>query len=111
MLRKGRFDEIFFVDLPTGPERETIFRIHIQKRKRTPSNFDLKVLAHVADGFSGAEIEQVVVSALYEAFPTNQKLTTDMLVREIHKTRPISVTMAEQIAELRQWALGRTVPA
>ncbi len=111
LLRKGRFDEIFFVDLPTKPERLEIFRIHLKRRKRAPEEFDLEAFAHVADGFSGAEIEQVIVSALYEAFAANKPLTTELILNELQKTRPLSVTRKEQVDELRAWARGRTVPA
>ena len=111
LLRKGRFDEIFFVDLP-GPEtRKQIFEIHIRKRKRDPAKLDLGVLVELSDGFSGAEIEQAVVSALHEAFAAKSELTMDLLTRALRESPPLSVTMAEKVAELRAWAKNRCVPA
>ena len=110
-LRKGRFDEIFFVDLPDEGTRETIFTIHLSRRGYDPSLFDLDRLAEATDGFSGAEIEQVVVSALYAAFSEDVPLTTNLLLEESHKTRPLMKTRAEHIQALRRWAKGRTVSA
>ncbi|CAN5464386.1 AAA family ATPase [soil metagenome] len=111
MLRKGRFDEIFFVDLPDGEEREDIFAIHLRKRKRDPANFDLKALADAAAGFSGAEIEQAVVSSLFTAFDEGRELTQDDLVQESEAAVPLSVTMREDIDGLRAWATDRARPA
>jgi hypothetical protein len=111
LLRKGRFDEIFFVDLPNAPARVEIFRLHLQKRGIDAAPFDLAALAAAADGFSGAEIEQAVVSALYAAHAGNQPLRQQTLLDELAQTRPLSVLMAEQVSALRQWALSRTVPA
>jgi SpoVK/Ycf46/Vps4 family AAA+-type ATPase len=111
MVRKGRFDEIFFTDLPDSEERKEIFRIHIARRKRDPATFDLAALAAAADGFSGAEIEQAVVAALYTAFSASTELQTSHIVEELRATRPLSVTRAEAIAELRAWAAERAVPA
>ncbi len=112
LLRKGRFDEIFFVDLPSGGTREEIFAVHLAKRNRRADDFDLAALAAASDGFSGAEIEQAVVSALYDAFERDDgSLTTDDVLRELATTRPLSVTMAERIQSLRGWALERCVPA
>lgn len=111
MLRKGRFDEIFFVDLPDGPEREEIFRIHLAKRKREVAKFNLKTLAKATDGFSGAEIEQVVVGALYVAFDAGRDLQQKDLVAEAKSVVPLSVMMREEIDELRTWAELRTRPA
>ncbi len=111
MLRKGRFDEIFFVDLPDQPEREVIFAIHIKKRKRDPKNFDVKALGKVAIGFSGAEIEQVVVGALYRAFAKKKELAQQDLIDESDAIVPLSVMMKEEIEELREWASMRTRPA
>jgi hypothetical protein len=110
-LRKGRFDEVFFVDLPDGESRATIFSIHLRKRGKEPAKFNIEALATASVGFSGAEIEQVVVSGLYGAFSANCELTTDMLLTEIARTRPLSVTRAEQIENLREWASERTVSA
>lgn len=111
LVRKGRLDEIFFVDLPNEESRAEIFRLHLVKRKQDPARFDLAALAADADGFSGAEIEQAIVSALYESYARKQPLTSGIIAEEIARTRPLSVVMAEKIAYLRQWAAGRTVPA
>jgi ATP-dependent 26S proteasome regulatory subunit len=113
LLRKGRFDEIFFVDLPTPRERGDIFRIQVEKlnrradRKRDASAFDVdEILAHT-QGFSGAEIEQAVISALYDAFDAGEDLTTERLVRSSSELIPLSYTMKEKIDEMRQWASSR----
>ena len=111
LLRKGRMDEIFFVDLPDAATRADIFRIHLKKRKLDPAKFDLSQLAVAADGFSGAEIEQAIVAAIYETLATKQALATQLLLAEIAHTRPLSVVMAEKVEGLRQWAAGRTVRA
>lgn len=111
LLRKGRFDEIFFLDLPAAEERAEIFRLHLQLRKRDASSFDLDTLAAAAEGFSGAEIEQGIVSALYSAFSSRRELSTDGILQELKNTRPLSLVMKEQIDRLRQWAIGRTVSA
>jgi len=111
LLRKGRFDEIFFVDLPDEDARRMIFSIHLKKRKRDPKRFDLDALAKAADGYSGAEIEQGIVSAMHNAFARKAELTTELLVETIKDSPPLSVTMAEKVEELRQWAAGRCVPA
>jgi SpoVK/Ycf46/Vps4 family AAA+-type ATPase len=110
-LRKGRFDEIFFVDLPDPQSRADIARIHLRKRRQDPDRFDLALLATATRGFSGAEIEQVIVSALYAAFADTTPLTQDHLLREAAATRPLSVMMAERIDSLRTWATERAVPA
>lgn len=107
LLRKGRFDEIFFIDLPAREERKEIFRIHLQRRHRNPENFDLDLLAAVTPGFSGAEIEALVVEALYDAFDKNAELTTDAIVQAATHTVPLSMTMRERIEELRDWARTR----
>lgn len=111
MLRKGRFDEIFFVDLPDSREREQIFAIHLRRRKRDPRKFDLKVLADKTKGFSGAEIEMVVVGGLYLAFDAGRQLRLEDLAHEAESTVPLSVMMREDIEELRDWAKMRTRPA
>lgn len=111
LLRKGRFDEIFFVDLPDAAEREEILGIHLSKRKRDPGDFDLPAFAAASEGFSGAEIEQAVVSALFDAFAHGRELTSEDLLTAVRETVPISVTMAEQIAGLRDWANDRARPA
>ncbi|HOJ53184.1 MAG TPA: AAA family ATPase [Phycisphaerae bacterium] len=111
LLRKGRFDEIFFVDLPGKETREHIFAIHLQKRRRDPASFDLDCLAKASDGYSGAEIEQAVISALHEAFASRRELNTKLILDALRASPPLSVTMAERIAGLRTWAEGRCVPA
>jgi len=111
LLRKGRFDEIFFVDLPSDQVRAEILALHLARRKRDPAQFELATLAELTDGFSGAELEQVVVAALYAAFGQGEVLTSQHLMQEIALTRPLSVTMAEPVAELRRWAKGRVTPA
>ena len=111
LLRKGRFDEIFFVDLPDRDARQQIFAIHLRKRKRDPKSFDLGKLADASAGFSGAEIEQAVVSALHSAFSAEKQLSTEHLVETMSASPPLSVTMAERVQALRQWASGRCVPA
>ena len=111
MMRKGRFDEVFFVDLPDADTRRAIFRIHLRKRGHDPAAFDLEALARATDGFSGSEIEGVVVSGLYTALAADGDLTTSMLRDEVSRTRPLSVVRAEEVERLRGWADGRTVPA
>lgn len=110
-IRKGRFDEIFFVDLPLPAARGEIFRIHLRKRNQDAATFDLSALATATEGFSGAEIEQVVVGALYASFSSGTPLRTADLIREVEATRPLSGTMHERITELREWASTRTVSA
>jgi len=111
LLRKGRFDEIFFVDLPDRDTREEVFRIHLIARGHQASMFDLAGLAAATDGFSGSEIEEVVVSALYTAFAAGVGIDDTALLAEVHGTRPLSVTMAERVTWLRAWADGRAVRA
>lgn len=111
LLRKGRFDEIFFVDLPDAAARRDIFAVHLRRRKRNPDAFDLGELVRGSEGFSGAEIEQAVISALYSAFSDGAELTTEHIAKELAATQPLSVTMAEAIAALRAWAAERAVPA
>jgi SpoVK/Ycf46/Vps4 family AAA+-type ATPase len=109
LVRKGRFDEIFFVDLPTREIRAEIISIHLAHRGQLPEQFDLDLLAEVSNGFSGAEIEQAIVSALYEAHAQRGALATEHVLAAIEGTRPLSVVMAENISTLRHWAAGRTV--
>ncbi|MEN8207308.1 MAG: AAA family ATPase [Pseudomonadota bacterium] len=111
LLRKGRFDEIFFVDLPKPEVRVRIFEIHLRIRELDPADFNLDVLAAASAGFTGAEIEQAVVSALYTAHARGESLNTEHVRTEIENTRPLSVLMAEKINYLRTWAAERTVPA
>jgi len=110
-LRKGRFDEIFFVDLPNPEERNEIFRIHLQKRRRDISRFDLDQLTKVCEGFSGAEIEQGLISAMYEAFAQGREFTQLDIIASIRATLPLSKTMSEQVTALRDWARQRARPA
>ena len=109
LVRKGRFDEIFFVDLPTDDVRRSILSIHLTKRDQPLTNFDLDALTRVSSGFSGAEIEQAVVSSLYAAHAKREPLATAHVRAEIEETRPLSVVMAERIDAMRDWAAGRTV--
>ncbi len=111
LLRKGRFDEIFFVGLPRKPARKQIFKIHLTRRNRPVENFDLDLLAEESEGFSGAEIEQAIVSALHEAFACDGEIDTDSIFRAMENSPPLSVTMAEKIQALYAWAEGRCVPA
>ena len=111
LVRKGRFDDIFFVDLPKEAEREEIFRIHLQRRGRDPGAFDLKTLARRSEGFSGSEIEQVVIAAMYEGFTAGREVETADVARAVEETVPLSETMEEQIKELRDWAKTRARPA
>ncbi len=107
LLRKGRLDEIFFVDLPNLSERMEILRIHLQQRGRDPVQFEVQALAEALEGYSGAEIEEAVISALYDAFYLRRDLTTADIISAIQATVPLSKTMAEEITALRTWAQGR----
>jgi SpoVK/Ycf46/Vps4 family AAA+-type ATPase len=109
LLRKGRFDEIFFVDLPDNAEREVIWNIHLSLRKQDSKTFDLRKIVSASDGFSGSEIEQAVVAALYRVLHQKTPLTTDLLIEELNHTVPLSVTRREDIEALRQTAEGRFV--
>jgi hypothetical protein len=111
LVRKGRFDEIFFVDLPSPAARLEIFGIHCKKRGIALGDADLKALTDRSEGFSGAEIEQAVVSAMYSANAHQKNCDATLIAAELQATRPLSVVMAEKIAELRDWATERTVPA
>ena len=111
LLRKGRFDEIFFVDLPDEEARRSIFLIHLKKRKRDPHDFDLDKLARAAKGYSGAEIEQAIMSAMHNAFARKLDLTSEIIIESLNNSPPLSVTMAEKVAALREWSAGRCVPA
>jgi hypothetical protein len=111
LLRKGRFDEIFFVDLPTKAVRKDIFAIHLKKRRRDSEQFDLDALAKTSEGYSGAEIEQAVISALHEAYANKADLDTSRILSALRTSPPLSVTMAESVQCLRAWAAGRCVPA
>ncbi len=111
LVRKGRFDEIFFVDLPGVAVRRDILAIHLQKREHDPGNFDLPSLAQRCAGFSGAEIEQAIVAALYSAAARQEALSDTHIAEQMDKTNPLSVIMAEKIAALRHWARERAVMA
>ncbi|GBF81236.1 stress-responsive protein Ycf46 [Aphanothece sacrum] len=110
-LRKGRFDEIFFVDLPNPEEREAIFKIHLSKRRSEIARFDLEQLTKVSEGFSGAEIEQALIAAMYEAFAQDREFTQLDIIAAIKSTLPLSRTMTEQVTALRDWARQRARPA
>jgi SpoVK/Ycf46/Vps4 family AAA+-type ATPase len=110
MVRKGRFDEIFFVDLPSPANRREILNIHLRKRCLEVGVFQLEALAQATDGFSGSEIEQAIVSAMYTAHAQSRTVSQEDLLAEIRQTRPLSVVMAERVGEIRDWAVGRTVP-
>ncbi|MBA3920925.1 MAG: AAA family ATPase [Nostocaceae cyanobacterium] len=110
-LRKGRFDEIFFVDLPTPEERCAIFKIHLTKRRSEITRFDLEQLAKVSDGFSGAEIEEAIIAAMYEAFAQEREFTQLDIIAAIKSSLPLSRTMTEQVTALRDWARQRARPA
>jgi hypothetical protein len=109
-LRKGRFDELFFVDLPDETAREDIFRINIEKRKLSLEDFDIKKLADITVDFSGAEIEQAVISALYRASSEKEEVSTKHIIEQIESTKPLAVLKQEEITALRDWAKERTVP-
>jgi len=111
LIRKGRFDELFFVDLPNQAERKQIFSIQLARRKRNPSEFDLEKVAAAAKGYSGAEIDAAVQGALYAAYSEKKPLTSQSLVDALGQTVPLSITRAEEIASLRDWASTRAVPA
>jgi SpoVK/Ycf46/Vps4 family AAA+-type ATPase len=108
LLRKGRFDEIFFVDLPKYSERKTIFQIHLEKRARNPKDFNLEKLAEISESYTGAEIEAAIESALYEAFSDNKRdITSFDITQSIKESVPISKLMREEIDLLRAWASER----
>ncbi len=111
LVRKGRFDEVFFVDLPATDVRHAIFEIHLKKRDINTAFLDLKTCALLSEGFSGAEIEQAVVSAIHVAQAQNAELSADFIIEELNRTQPLSVLMGEKMAALRHWAEGRTVSA
>jgi SpoVK/Ycf46/Vps4 family AAA+-type ATPase len=107
LLRKGRLDEIFYVDLPSDEERAEIFRIHLAKRNRRPEDFDLPALVAASQDYSGAEIEEAIISALYDAFYDKEDLATAHVLAALNQTVPMAKTMAEKIAAQRNWANGR----
>jgi ATP-dependent 26S proteasome regulatory subunit len=111
LLRKGRLDEIFFIDLPAITERRDIFRIHLQKRRRDPAKFDLDELARVSEGFNGAEIEEAVIAGMFDAFSSHVDVNTEIIKAAIKETVPLSKTMSEELNRLHTWAIGRSRPA
>jgi SpoVK/Ycf46/Vps4 family AAA+-type ATPase len=111
LIRKGRFDEMFFVDLPNQAERKQVFAIALAKRKRNVADFDLEQVAAAAKGYSGAEIDAAVQGALYSAYAEKKSLTTQLLTDVLSHTVPLSTTRAEEITALREWARTRAVPA
>ena len=111
LLRRGRFDDLFFVDLPTLAERAEVLSIHLARHGRDPLQFDLEQLAVASERLTGAELEQVVTAALYGAFSAARELTDADLLRAIEETVPIYETYEERIKDLRDWARGRARPA
>lgn len=111
LMRKGRFDEIFFVDLPSQAARLAILESHLKRRNRSPEDFDLEALSKASDGFSGAEIEQAVITSLYNAFAQGKELQTSHIMESVQTTQPLSVVMSEKIQALRKWASQRCVSA
>lgn len=109
LIRKGRFDELFFVDLPNLAERHEIFSIQLTRRKRNPADYDLDKIAAAAQGFSGAEIESAVQGAMYAAFSRKRELSCEDILTALSSTVPLSNTRAEEIATLRGWAEDRAV--
>jgi hypothetical protein len=107
LLRKGRFDEIFFVDLPEPDERAEIFRIHLERRGREPEQFEINDMIEASEAFSGAEIEQAIISGLYDAFASGEKLATQHVLAALREAVPLARTMDEHIERLRNWANGR----
>jgi SpoVK/Ycf46/Vps4 family AAA+-type ATPase len=111
LIRKGRFDELFFADLPSHTERKQIFAIQLARRKRNPAGFDLEAVAGTATGYSGAEIDAAVQTAMYAAYAGKKDVTTQTLLDALKATVPLSTTRAEEIVALREWARTRAVPA
>jgi SpoVK/Ycf46/Vps4 family AAA+-type ATPase len=110
-LRKGRFDEIFFVDLPDAESRGWLLKIHLRKRGLKPEDFDLKTIIDITGGFSGAEIEQAIIAALYKATTEKEVISTNHIIEQIKSTKPLSVLKKEEISALRAWAKERTILA
>jgi SpoVK/Ycf46/Vps4 family AAA+-type ATPase len=111
LLRRGRFDQIFFIDLPTRKEREEIFTIHLKNRSNDVTKFNIPQLAQITKGWSGSEIEQVIISGMYEAFNLNRNLIEDDLFAIFGNSVPLATTMEEQIKKIRSWAHNRAVKA
>lgn len=111
LLRRGRFDQLFFIDLPTRREREEIFTIHLTEKEKAASNFNIPQLSQITKGWSGSEIEQVIISSRYEAFNENRPLSEDDLFTSFGSTVPLSTTMEVQIKKIRSWAHNRAARA
>jgi len=111
LIRKGRMDEIFFVDLPDAKSREEIFAIHLEKRKQTSDSFNLTTLSEHSDGFTGAEIEHAIIGAMYAALSAKRDLLESDIIDELARTKPLSVVMRESLTQLKDWAKDRTVIA
>lgn len=111
LMRKGRFDEVFFVDLPNERARQKIFEIHLQRRKRDPAKYDIQLMAEATKDFSGSEIEQAVISSLFRAFSEKKELNNEHILAEIGQTVPLSGLMSERVDSLRDWSQGRCVAA
>jgi SpoVK/Ycf46/Vps4 family AAA+-type ATPase len=111
VIRKGRFDQIFFVDLPNDEERKQIFEIHLQRNGADLAIFDLVLLAAITKGWNGAEIEQAIISARVDAYHENRAFTMEDIKRNTSRTVPLSKTMDEQMKKIRSWAFGRATPA
>ena len=108
LMRKGRFDEIFFVDLPNSTERQQIIKIHLERRKQSTKLIDINAISEITEGFSGAELEQLIVSAQYHTYSHDEEVDTKLLKKLVQETQPLSVLMHEKITQLQQWAQGRT---
>ena len=111
LVRKGRMDEIFFIDLPSKDSRKEILSLHVEKRDMNTNDLDLNAIAVESEGFSGAELEQAIVSARYTSYANSGQVSTEQILEEIMQTKPLSIVMAEHITQLREWARDRTVSA
>ena len=107
LLRKGRFDEIFFCDLPDREDRRQILDIHLRKKNRDPSQFDMDKLVDATVDYSGAELEQAVIASLYDAFDSGLDLSTEGLTKTVGEIVPLAITMREMIEQMREWARTR----
>ena len=110
LLRKGRLDDVFFVDLPRSMERAEIFSIHLRRLNRDPAKFALRELVSSSEGYSGAEVEQAIISAMHDSFAENREVSTEDIVKALSSTVPLSSTMREKIQEIRTWAGDRARP-
>lgn len=111
LMRKGRFDEVFFIDLPGVDARRQIFQIHLKRKKRNPADFRIDELADASKDLTGSEIEQAIASGLFRAFADKRELTTEDILRAVASTNPLSSLMSERIESLRAWAANRCVVA